>query len=206
MDNQSPKVYYTPEALTPPKESRLKGKYMLYVLVGIILVEIMWGLKTVFTPLPTTKVTLPPNPVGVNLALLSLKKDYKVGDSFPVDISLFTGGHKTVGTDVVVKYDPKFLEATAGAFIKGTTYPDYPAVNVDNISGIITASGIDAPSGKGFAGTGLFGKVWFSAKSKGLTTIRLSFVKDAYTDSNVVELGTSKNILEKVNDLSINIQ
>lgn len=206
-NNQNPIVYNAPQPASSPKREWFKPKYLIYVLVFVIIIELIWGLKTLITPVPTKKVsTAPVVSANVSLTLLSSKKDYKVGDNLIVDIDLSTNLHKTIGTDIVLKYDPKYLEATSGAFIRGGIYPDYPAVEVDNAKGVINASGIINPNEGGFAGSGIFGEVVFKAKTAGTTDLKLDFIKGTTNDSNVFELGASDDILKEVNNLEINIQ
>ena len=206
-NNQNPTVYNAPQPADSPRRIWFRPKDLIYALIFIIAIELVWGLKSLLTPVLSKKVSSPPLiSEGASLSLISSSKDYKIGDKFLVNVNLSTASHKTVGTDIVLQYDPKLLEATPGAFTKGTIYPDYPAVNIDNIKGIISASGVISPNGDGFKGSGVFGKIAFRAKITGQTILKLDFIKDATNDSNVFEPGVSNDILKEVNNLEINIQ
>lgn len=205
MDN-NPQVMYTPPPANPPKESFFKAKYLLYVLVAVVVIEILWAAKTLLSPIPVKKAAEVPVITDATLSLISSKKDFKQGEILLVNINLQTGGHKTIGTDIVLKYNPKVLETSQTAFIRGTVYPDYPLIKVDNEKGLINISGVVTSKDGSFEGTGLFGQVAFKAKSVGLATVQLEFIKDASNDSNVIETGTPKDILGKVNNLEVNVR
>lgn len=199
MDNQYQQNINTPQ-------SWFKPKYLLYAFIVVVIIEIIWAAKTLLTPIPQKKVTPPPAITDATLSLASASKTYKIGDSVPVNINLSTGGHKTVGTDIVIKYDPKVLEATQTAFIKGAIYPDYPPARINNTKGTVEVSGVVSTKGTGFTGSGFFGKVMFKAKSAGLVLIQIDYTKDLSTDSNVVEVSTSKDVLGGVNNLEVEIK
>lgn len=199
MDNQYQQNINTPQ-------SWFKPKYLLYAFIAIVIVEVLWAAKTLLTPIPQRQVNPPPSIADASLTLFTSDKIYKIGDNFSVDINLSTGGHKTVGTDIVLKYNPKVLEASQTAFIKGTIYPEYPQARIDSTKGTIEVSGVVSTKDASFIGSGLFGKVFFKAKTSGLALIQLDFTKDLSTDSNIVEMNTSKDILGGVNNLEVEIK
>ena len=206
MENNDPKVYYTPQELNTPKREWFKPKYLFYVLAAVVLLELVWGAKTLLAPVPSKKTPQPAATKQASLILSSGQKDLKVGDSLLVNVNLSTGGHRTVGADLVLKYDSNVLSASPSAFTRGTVYPDCPAVSIDDTKGIILVSGVAEASGNGFDGIGIFGMVAFKAKAPGRAIIWPDFTKGETTDSNIFETGTAEDILEDVNNLEVNVR
>lgn len=205
MDNE-PKVFYTPEVSNTQNQSRFKPKYLLYVFIAVVVAEVVWGIQTLLAPVPVQKSEEPVQAAGPSLSLTASSEDIKPGENFSVTVGLQTEGRKTAGTDIVLKFDPRFLEASTSGFVRGDIYSDYPPVSIDNKAGVIKASGIISLDGKGFEGPGLFGSFPFKAKMAGQTVIQLDYIKDSYADSNIVEFGTNTDILERVGNLEINIK
>lgn len=148
---------------------------------------------------------------GGELSLTSEKTDYKVGDTVPVTVKVYTGGFPTLGTDVVVKYDPNILElGSATSLVSGDAYPEYPSKNFDQKTGMVTISGISALNGKEFSGLADFATINFKAKATGTANISFDFAPGGTADSNIIKLGVenapSVDILSKVSDLRVNIK
>lgn len=206
MDNQDPKVIYTPEALKPLKKRWFKAKLIFLPLLAVIAIEIVFGMKTLLTPVPVTKAH-PLAPVGrAKLSIIVPQLSYKVGDTIPVELRLTTEGYTSAGTDLILNYDPKLLEASAGAFVQGPIYTDYPFINIDTKSGVINASGVASVSQKGFKGKGVFGTVNFKAKANGKTTLTIDFKANSINKTNVIDAGTTQNILDQVSPLELEIK
>lgn len=201
-NNQNPTVYNAPQPASPPKRIWFKPKYILFFLLGIVIVEIIIGAKTLLTPLPAKKVPVSQlvQPVGgAKFLAVAPKTSYKVGENIEVAVRLVTTGHPVIGTDMVLSYDPKLLEASKSAFIKGRIYDDYPYVDINTENGVIKVSGIASTPQRAFNGIGIFGKVNLKAKVSGKANIKLD-------NSNVIDAITNQNILEQVSNLEINIQ
>lgn len=201
MDNQP-----TAQIFEQPKSQGFRfpwGPKLIFVILGVVLlIEIIFAIKTLTKPLPPPPPKLQPL-TGAKLVLVSPKTSYNVGDTVPVTVRLATGGRSTTGTDLILKFDPKVLEATQGAIRRGSIYEEYSVTQLDS-KGTVTVSGIS--SQKGYNGIGLFGSVIFKAKAKGQTKISIDFQKDSTTDSNVVEAGTAKDILDQVFNLDLTIR
>lgn len=181
----------------------LNVKVIYLILVLIIVVELFFGARTLLQPTPPTPKV---QPISEGTVVLSSRKlGYSVGDQVPVDIYLSTGGYSTVGTDLAINYDPAMLEAPDGAFVKGNTYQDYLGISIDNQKGVILVSGIVNINSGGFNGTGKFGTLNLKAKARGSTKVALDFKKGSTIDTNVIEDGTSVDILGKTFDLNLNI-
>lgn len=148
---------------------------------------------------------------GGELSLTANATEYKVGDTVPVVVKVNTAGFPTLGTDVVVKYDPKILELGSEAnLVSGNAYSEYPSKNFDSKNGIVAISGISSLNGKEFAGVADFVTINFKAKAAGATNINLDFTPGGTADSNIIKLGVkndpSVDILSKVSNLSVNIK
>src|SRR3989344_2243129 len=178
-------------------------KIIVIVLVLAVIGELMFGGMTLFSPSKTGNLNIIgpkiSNLQDASLVLVADKTSYKKGDSVTVDVRLFTGGYTTDSTDLVIKYDPKFLEPDAKTFaVQGQIYSEYPALQVDKAAGLIGVSGITVPGNDGFLGVGSFAKLNFKALQDGQTQVMVDFEAGKTADSNVVLSGSSKDILGSV--------
>lgn len=184
----------------------------LFILLGVVIVvEIVWAgwtlSKPASTPLPVT--TTPQT--KKSLTAISLKADktsIKVGDTVSVSVNI-SSDKLTVGTDLYISFDPKlFSVQTVGTdkapLIVGNIYPSYPLNTLDLKSGKIAASGITQNPG-GVLANGMFGTIVFKAKAAGQTKIIIDFTPSSTTDSNVTELSTAQDVLDKVDNLELTI-
>lgn len=190
-----------------PQKSFPILKIIFMVLALAILVEVAVGLKTLLTPI---KVVTKPQVTNTlsdgSITLGTINSSVNKGDLVPVTLSVSTGGHLVAGVDLVVRYDPNILEASSSAaFVKGDIFGDYPPVN-NETKGILRISGLVSADKLGFNGNGVFGTINFIAKSAGSTNISLDFTPNLTSDSNMVEVGTNKDVLQKVSNVTLNIQ
>ncbi len=186
------------------------GKTLFFVLLALVIVELSYGAYSFFAPAKFKAMSIIPNKVneisGAALSLVSNKVSYKTGEPVAFDVKLFTGGYTTDSTDLVIKYDPQFLEPSADNFaVSGNIYSEYPAVQIDKQKGLIGISGITLPGQKGFSGVGKFAKLNFSALKNGSTKVEIDYEAGATADSNVVLSGSSKDILAGVENAEIKI-
>lgn len=144
------------------------------------------------------------SPVYAQTATLSLSPStgtFNKGCTFVLDIRLDTGGAQTDGTDAIILYDSSRLSATS--ITSGNIYPDYPGNNIDDTSGKITVSGLASVS-SAFSGQGSLAVVNFIVKDNapaGVTQVKFDFDpndKAKTTDSNVVQRGTTSDVLGSV--------
>lgn len=202
----NPTVYTTEE--NPIKNKPwFKTWRIVYVLFAIILVvELVLGGKTLLSPLPKfTTISLQPLS-GSSISLFSDKLTFKPGETIPVRIKVWTGGYNSSGTDIVLNYNPRVLQASPAAFIRGKIYSDYPLVSVDVVKGIIRISGAAASAKQAFAGAGDFGIFKFIARNKGTTDLVLDFKKGETSDTNVMGVSGSEDLLQLVKNLRLTIK
>lgn len=201
-----------PQNLSNMSHKLLTKKNVFIVLGMVIVLEVVWALWS----LMGHSVTNPPSPATVKtltqvkpttVSLEANKTTLKVGEQVTVSIKL-SSNKKTDGTDLIITYDPKILsvQTVANQPVRvGTIYSDYPSNVLDDKLGKVTVSGITSQPG-GVLADGPFGTITFVAKSVGQSKISLDFTAGKTTDSNVIEVGTGKDVLEKVQNLEVVIQ
>lgn len=138
---------------------------------------------------------------SATLSLVPSTGTFNKACSFSLDIRLDTGGAQTDGTDAILLYDSSRLTATS--ITSGNIYPDYPGNNIDETAGRVTISGLASVS-SAFSGQGSLATVNFTVKDNapsGATQVRFDFDpndKSKTTDSNVVQRGTTSDVLTSV--------
>ena len=146
-------------------------------------------------------------------AALDTEYTVNVGDIFPVDIHLDTGGSTTDGTSAIIHYDPYVLEVqdadpdkTGVQIIPGILYPMYPTNKVDPSQGTIYISGVGTPTEQ-FSGSGTLATIVFEAiASTDSTNVAIEFDSPgATTDSNIAEHETIAEVLGSVTDAAFDI-
>lgn len=185
-------------------------KIVIGVLVIAVLVEVLFGTYTLFSPSSSKNFSLLPQSVNemrsAQFSLVANKSSYKKGEIVEIDVRLFTGGYTTDSSDLVVKYDPAYLSASGEDFaVNGEIYSEYPAVQVDGQNGLIGISGITLPGQNSFSGTGSFAKLNFKALKDGQTAVTVDYQPASTADSNVVLSGSTQDILGAVVNADITI-
>lgn len=132
------------------------------------------------------------------LKLSTPKKILSVGETFKVDINL-TGAEATLGTDIIINYDPSFLEAIS--LEEGSLYPSYqplPAKRISGNQGKIFLSG-SANIGQPVKAEGIFGTTTFKSKKPGNTVISFDYDKTATNKTGVINF-SGQNLLSGTPD------
>lgn len=187
------------------------GPKVIFLVLGVaILIEAIYAVKVLTAPLPTpptSKATtaVAPQLTGGSMSLSANKTELKIGDTVSVAVLFNSGGHTLDGADLIVKFDPKVLEVFKNGLLKGQAFDEYPLLVVDQKAGLISISGINTVK-KDLKGTGVLANIVFTAKAKGQTNLTVNFEPNSTSDSNLVEAGTAKDILEKVYNLGLNVQ
>ncbi len=212
MDNITANTYNAPTP--PPKKNFLGLKFtpkIIFIILGIVvLVEVVIAVRNltspVSTPLFQTNTNVSQAVSGeAKISLVVSKNNFKTGDIIPVSVVIDTAGRLINGVDLIIQFDPKIVDATDKDIIKGNLFDDYPMATVDSVKGLILISGISNAQ-KGIKVSGQFVAINFKAKALGKTSLTIDFEKGTTTHSNLVETATLSNILEKVDNLEINIQ
>lgn len=173
---------------------------IVFIILGIIvLVELGYAVKS----LTSQKMTASPANGGASMSLNAAKTEIKVGETVSIPVVLDAAGYEIAGVDLIVSFDPRVIEVVS--LTKGTIFAEYPVLSKDVGKGIISISGV-SPGKNGFAGAGQFAMINIKAKIKGKTALVIDFKKGSTTTSNMVEVNSSRNILEEVNNLELEIR
>lgn len=184
---------------------KLLTRKNIFIVLGVIVgLEVIWAgwffiqsSQNTSKPNVSTQVAIQPT----SITLTSEGTQYRVGGEISVSVNI-SSSEKVDGVDLIISFDPKVLTAKEASL--GSIFSDYPQNRVDNISGRVAISGITSQAG-GVIPQGEFGKLNFTAKAAGTTKISFEFSPGQTVDTNVIESGTGKDILEKVNELELNI-
>lgn len=182
----------------------MNTKLIFFILGGIIIIELFWAIKIFLTPLERPKEEQVIKMSSGQLILVSEKENFLAGDDVQVLIKVLTGGKPTDGLDLSLQFDPQIMEISDDFFQKGDIYTDYSNLETDSQGGLVRISATTSPE-ESFSGIGEFGRFKFKAKKTGLAVFKIDFQKGRTTDSNIIESGTSKDILNEVTDLEITI-
>lgn len=190
----------------------LNKKFIIPFIGIVVLVEIVWVTWVFFKPKAVEESFLNSSAAVSEIAskstltLTSSQSSIKVGEVFAVRV-MVDSPYPTDGTDVIIKYDPNFLEVTdKNTPLKaGLLYEDYPSNTVLEDTGQIIASGITGKMG-GIIPKGEFGSISFLAKTLGKTKIELDFIKGSTKDSNIIKANTAEDVLDRVENLEIVIK
>lgn len=211
MDNFNAQIFSQPNS--SGWQDKIKGfltvpKIIFTVLGIIVLVELILAVRVFFAPTPL------PAPQAKNqtvikavrkISLNTAKTAFSLNETIPVSVVIDTGSNEISGMDLIVHFDPKILDASTGAIVKGNIVDEYPLANVDSKKGLISISGIEKEQNT-FKGVGQFALINFTAKAAGKTSLTIDFIKGSATASNLVDAATSANILEQVNNLELEIR
>ncbi|MBU1131836.1 hypothetical protein KKC32_01100 [Patescibacteria group bacterium] len=137
---------------------------------------------------------------------------YSPGQIFNVNILVNTDNAETDAADVILHYDPVYLEvvdalpAAGIQVLPGSLYESYPGNIVDPVNGTIKVTGFSFMST--YRGSnGIFATVNFRAKQNVAgTPVTFEFTLGSTTDSNLALHGTSDDILSSVNGGNYSIQ
>lgn len=193
------------------KPNKLKEFFSLpkiiFLSLGIIvIIELIYAVRTLSLSAPSQPSASPiVKSTTAKISLNAAKTTFRVNEVVPVTVAIDTGGRSIDGVDLIVQFDPETLEITKAGLEKGDIIDEYPLMSVDVDSGLVSISGISNLGGS-FAGKGEFATLNFKAKQAGSTSLTVNFEKDTTTASNLIEINTSKNILEEVDNLEITIE
>lgn len=205
MDNYNLEVIDT---LKGTRKLITGAKVVFTILALVVIAELIYTIKVFVSP-----VVVPPLPqvrtsAGSNIARISLSADklsYKMDELINIQVIVNTGIRRIIGTDLIVRFDPQILEVNKDGLTKGRIFDEYPQIIADNDKGLISISGVSS-LGNSFKGSGQFATLNFKAKASGKTMLAVDFKKNSTALSNLVELSSSKNILDTVDDLDLQVQ
>lgn len=210
MDNDL-KTYTTAETVKSNKKWFLTWRIIYPILGIVIIIESYIYFKPLLSPLPKPSVVKNQSQKlilskGGEIQLFSSKVNFQVGDKVPVTIKISTGGYTTIGADLVLRFNPKILNAQSTDFIRGKIYNEYPLIDVNSKDGVVRISGVATNVNQGFNGIGQLGTINFKAKQPGKASIIVDFSKGKTSDSNIMRAKTSEDILGSVTNLNLTIK
>lgn len=184
---------------------------VIFIILGIILlIEVIYAVRTLAapTPPPPQSAKKADNSAVASVGKITLatpKVNYSVNELIPITVIVDTASKQVNGVDIVVRFDPKVLDANTDGLIKGAIFDEYPILSVDKNKGMVSISGV-SNSQNGFQGVGKFATINLKAKAPVQTTIAVDFEEGSTSDSNLVSITSSKDILERVDNLDLIIQ
>ncbi len=118
-------------------------------------------------------------------------------NQFPVFIFLDTEGKETIGTDILLQYDPKKLVFVKSKVKKGELYPNHHEAVVNEKLGQVRYSATVDSKDESVTGAGNLVTLYFRKKNKNVTVaqtktepsaLQLVWKPDATNDTNVVSV------------------
>lgn len=205
-----PQIYVTQNFNQHTPRWWMSRNFIMIVVGVVILVEGVWAGYTLIKPVTKSEinkslsgaVTKPESEASITI---TGDKEVKVGNVIKADV-VIDSNSLIDGVDLLVKYDPKFLEPidSSSPMKLGTLFGSYP-VNAIDSQGLITISGAAQKDNEAFKGTNTFGSISFRAKQAGSTTVSLDFTPQSTKDTNIIESSSGNDILKKVSNLELNI-
>ena len=206
----TPNVFINPQMpSTGGKRPGFNLKYLFVFLGIVILAEVIFGLKTLFSSnLPPANPSSAALPATASLessgkmALSSSQKEYKVGDTIAVAIAIDTSDKSADGVDAVLRFDPNVLDAEASSVTKGAIFADYPVTKISP-DGVVRITALSSLQGQGFSGSGTLATLNFKAKAAGNPKLTWDFTLGATADSNIFSAGVADDMLKTVGGLEV---
>ena len=128
----------------------------------------------------------------------------KVGTTFLVSLQIDTAGQAASGVGAKITFDPTFLQVVSAT--PSQTFANYSSPTIDNTTGHLTISAINAAYSDTFTGVDIFATVTFKVIKAGTTTVKYDFVPGSTTDSNIAVTFGNGDILGGVNTLTATLQ
>lgn len=141
---------------------------------------------------------------AADIKLVSEKTKVLVGDKLSIKIVL-SGSEETLGSDVILLYDPKMLSVESVTPSK--LYPTYnPAgkSRIDATKGKILLSG-SAGIGKPVSALGEFATISFVTQKTGTTEVKFDYQAGSTTKTGVVSPAGKELLMSEPSTLDINI-
>ena len=172
----------------------------LLVFTGIMIVGIIAGIivTTQQTPrgLPKNSLVTPQDSEKVVMELRVPETRIDVGDEFHTDVMLSAGQHEIDGIDIVVTYDPTYIEFNEGSVKPTGSLPQVIKGDSHYQEGVIRFSLLPEPGERPRVVSQNLAQLSFKAVSAGTTRISLDQNRGDSADTNVASAG--RDILMEV--------
>lgn len=133
--------------------------------------------------------------LGATLTLNPSSAQVAVNTPFAVDIYLDTKAERTTATDIVLSFDPTYLEVTNVAFKIPNLYPINSKI-IDNTTGKIRITSAEDNVTDVFTGADTLATLTITPKVLGNSSLVFTCEMGKTNESNVFKKGTSTDILE----------
>ena len=143
-------------------------------------------------------------PIGVYSIELE-PKNIKIGEQTVANISFSAKDKNVTGTDIVLRFNPEFLEAGED-IVTSDYFSNYPRREANNKDGLVKVTGFSPVNGAIEDRLVSVFTVKFKGKKAGSTKISFDFELGKTNMTNIVEKGTSKNILGQVREAIVLIE
>mgnify|MGYP001616270792 CR=1 FL=1 len=180
---------------------------IIFGVFGLILaVELIFAIKTLTTPTPSSPALNNKKSYGEKIILQTSNLNPKVSDNVAVEIWL--ASDKLVsGADVILKFDSKYFSSSgSGDLKKGEIFSEYPLLSMNAQKGEVKLSGLASATKDNFKGMGLFATVNLKTKSVGATKISVDFEPNKSEDSNIAGVDSGEDMLQEVKNLELTIK
>lgn len=114
---------------------------------------------------------------------------------FSVTLVIDTKGENTTATDVVLTFDPAYLEILSVDYIQPSLYPTNTKV-LDNTAGKIRLTSTHEDAVNSYKGSGSLATLRFNPKTVGTTSVVFTCEVGKTNDTNMFKKGTSTDIIE----------
>lgn len=139
---------------------------------------------------------------AANLTLTATQTKIRPEETFTVDIVL-SGDEETLGTDVILKYDPQMLQAlnTKETAIY-TSYQPASSQRINAQKGTVYISG-SASQNKPVIASGVLASVTFKAIKAGQSVISFDYQKDATNKTGIISTQGRNLLVTAPSDLTV---
>lgn len=180
---------------------------LVILLVGILVIRQQRRLPESVSTTNTTEATptvikeVPPGVYTIEIA----PKSIKVGESTSANIMFSAKDKNITGTDVILRFNPEYLEAEEDV-VTGDFFSNYPRKEISSKDGLVKVTGFSPVNGSVEDRSVSVFTVKLKGKKAGSTKIGFDFQLGKTNMTNIVEKGTSKNILGQVKEAIVLIE
>ena len=156
-------------------------------------------------PIPISSPTPTLDPTMGMYIIDPVNSKISIGEEKSFSVNFFTKGRKLDGADVILKFDPVYLEASQTLQV-GDFFSSFPRQEIDNTMGTIKVSGFSWNNEANVKEPITLFSVNIKGKKKGKSILQFDFQRGVTRYSTLVEKGTSKNILGSVGISTVTVE
>lgn len=178
---------------------------LVVLLLGFLYLRRSKETRVAVKPAEPSKAVQPtPYPLSGSYQITLSKNKYKVGEIVTAAIGFTAPNKRIFGTDIVLHFDPKTLEAAAKLSVNDY-FQNYPRQEVDKGKGLIKVTAFGPKGDVVSTDVNVF-VATFTAKKAGTTSLSFDFEKRKTNLTTLVEEGTSRNILSEANPVPVVVE